>query len=86
MILKVCIVLIGMISTVVALTSPNNLTIAGLFILAADIVFTATLPQLICSLFIPVSNGYGAFVGKLAISNSLQKFKVFCKLIRLFNL
>ena len=52
----------------VALTSPNSLTIAGLFILAADVVFVATLPQLICSLFIPVSNGYGALIGKLGLS------------------
>lgn len=69
--LKICIVLVGAISTLVALISPNNLTISGLFILAADIVFVATLPQLICSLFIPVANGYGALVGKIFYCNTL---------------
>ncbi|XP_067938215.1 high affinity choline transporter 1-like [Watersipora subatra] len=60
--LKICILLIGSISAAVALLSPSN-TIAGLFVLAADIVFVAVLPQLICSLYIPISNGYGALTG-----------------------
>lgn len=63
LVLKIVIILIGVVSTVVALKTPSQ-TIYGLFILAADIVFVAVLPQLICVLFIPVSNGYGGILGK----------------------
>lgn len=69
-VLKVAIVLIGALSTLVALITPD-FTIYGLFILAADIVFAGILPQLTCSLFVPFANGYGAICGKSMIALAL---------------
>lgn len=62
-VLKLGIVVVAVVSTTVALVTPS-FTIYWLFILAADIVFVTTFPQLICVLYIPVCNGYGGLLGK----------------------
>lgn len=67
-VLKLAIIVVGALSALVALLTPS-LTIYGLFILAADIVFVAVLPQLICVLYIPVCNGYGGLIGELSVKH-----------------
>lgn len=48
------------ISVVLALTVD---TIAGIYILTADIVYVTLFPQLTCAIFVPFANPYGSFMG-----------------------
>lgn len=59
-VIRLTVVLVGVAGT--ALTSLNN-SIMVFWILGSDIIYTAVFPQLICVLFLSISNGYGSFVG-----------------------
>ena len=57
---RVAVVIIGTISTILALVVPS---VYGMFILAADIIFVIMLPQLVAVIFLSFSNTYGALSG-----------------------
>ncbi|XP_041936067.1 high affinity choline transporter 1-like isoform X1 [Alosa sapidissima] len=58
-VIRIAVVVTGMVGT--ALTFLNN-SILGFWVLGADVGYCVLLPQLICVLFCPASNGYGAVV------------------------
>ncbi|XP_033938111.1 high-affinity choline transporter 1-like [Pseudochaenichthys georgianus] len=59
-VIRVSIAVVGLVGT--SLTHLNS-SILAFWILSSDLTYTITLPQLICILFIRVSNGYGAITG-----------------------
>lgn len=52
--------IVATICTVIAIVSN---TVFGIFILTADIVYVILFPQFVCSVFLPFTNTYGAFMG-----------------------
>lgn len=58
-VIRIAVVVTGVVGT--ALTFLNN-SILGFWVLGADVGYCVLLPQLICVLFCPVCNGYGAGV------------------------
>lgn len=59
-VIRIAVVVTGVLGT--ALTFLDN-SILGFWILGADVGYCIVLPQLICVIFCPVSNGYGATAG-----------------------
>lgn len=59
-VIRLSVVVVGVVGT--SLTYLDN-SIMAFWILSADLTYTIMLPQLICILFIGVSNGYGAITG-----------------------
>ena len=57
---RVAIFCVGAMATVISIFVP---IVYGLFILAADTVFVIVFPQLVCVLFFPWTNSYGAVCG-----------------------
>ena len=58
--IRICILVVGVVGT--SLTYLDSRVLA-FWILSSDLTYTIMLPQLICVLFIRVSNGYGAAAG-----------------------
>ncbi len=61
-VIRVCIVVSGLVGTSLTYLDSGILVF---WILGSDLSYTILLPQLICVLFIDVSNGYGAIAGYL---------------------
>ncbi|XP_072235602.1 high affinity choline transporter 1-like [Leuresthes tenuis] len=59
-VIRICILVVGVVGT--SLTYLDSRVLA-FWILSSDLTYTIMLPQLICVLFIRVSNGYGATAG-----------------------
>ncbi|KAM7365673.1 hypothetical protein PAMP_016588 [Pampus punctatissimus] len=59
-VIRLSVVVVGVVGT--SLTYLDN-SIMAFWILSADLTYTIMLPQLICILFLRVSNGYGAITG-----------------------
>ncbi|XP_044200949.1 high-affinity choline transporter 1-like [Thunnus albacares] len=59
-VIRLSVVVVGVVGT--SLTYLDN-SIMAFWILSADLTYTIMLPQLICILFVRVSNGYGAITG-----------------------
>ncbi|KAL2087559.1 hypothetical protein ACEWY4_016387 [Coilia grayii] len=59
-VIRIAVIVTGVVGT--SLTLLDN-SIMGLWVLGADVGYCVILPQLICVLFCPVSNGYGAGAG-----------------------
>ncbi|XP_063068034.1 high affinity choline transporter 1-like [Engraulis encrasicolus] len=59
-VIRIAVLLTGVLGSTIALFAK---TINGMWLLTADVAYSILLPQLLCALFCPIANGYGAAVG-----------------------
>ncbi|CAH1778990.1 unnamed protein product, partial [Owenia fusiformis] len=59
---RAAILVVGVLASLVAIFTTS---IFGMITMAVDIVYVTMLPQLICSIYIPFTNGYGALTGSV---------------------
>lgn len=59
---RICVVIVGALGTIIALTVQN---VYGLLVLCGDLMAVSQFPQLVCALWLKVGNTYGSLLGMI---------------------